>query len=103
MVALSKLRPAARNARTHSKQQIGQIAASMKQFGVINPVIIDDRGIIAAGHGRVEAAKRLGLKVIPVIRLNDLSASEVRAYMLADNKLAQNAGWDREVLALELG
>jgi DNA modification methylase len=102
MVPLSKLRPADRNARTHSKKQVGQIAKSMKRFGVINPLIADDRGRIVAGHGRLEAAKLLGLKCVPVIRLTDLSNAEIRAYMLADNKLAQNAGWDRELLALEL-
>jgi ParB-like nuclease domain len=103
MVPLRDLKPAERNARTHSKKQVGQIAASMKRFGVINPVITDDRGRIIAGHGRFEAAKLLGLKLVPVIRLTELSDAEIRAYMLADNKLAQNAGWDREVLALELG
>jgi DNA modification methylase len=102
MVPLSKLHPADRNARTHSKKQIGQIAASMKRFGAINPVIIDEHGRIVAGHGRFEAAKSLGLKCYPVIRLTDLSETELRAYRLADNKLAQNAGWDREVLAHEL-
>jgi DNA modification methylase len=102
MVPLRSLKPAERNARTHSKKQIRQIAESMKRFGVINPLIVNDRGQIIAGHGRFEAAKLLGLKIVPVIRLTDLNETEIRAYMLADNKLAQNAGWDREVLALEL-
>ena len=102
MVPLTKLRPADRNARTHSKKQIQQIAASMKRFDVVNPLIADERGKIIAGHGRFEAAKLLGLKFVPVIQLTDLSDAESRAYMLLDNKLAQNAGRDREVLALEL-
>jgi DNA modification methylase len=102
MVSPHTLRTAERNARTHSKKQIQQIADSMARFGVINPVVIDDRRRIAAGHARAEAAKLLGLKRIPVIRLSELSEAEVRAYMLADNKLAEKAGWDREVLALEL-
>lgn len=102
MVPLTKLRPADRNARTHPKKQIQQIAASMKRFNVVNPLIADERGKLIAGHGRFEAAKLLGLKTVPVIRLTDLSDAEVRAFGLIDNKLAQNAGWDREVLALEL-
>jgi DNA modification methylase len=97
------LRLAQRNARTHSKKQIRQIADSMLRFGVINPLIVDDRGRIVAGHARAEAAKLLGLKEVPCIRLSHLSETEIRAYMLADNKLAEKAGWDREILALELG
>ena len=103
MVPLTKLKPADRNARTHSKKQVGQIAESMKRFGVINPLIADDRGRIVAGHGRLEAAKLLGLKFFPVIRLTDLSDVEIRAYRLADNQLVLNSSWDREILALELG
>ena len=102
MLAPGSLKPAPRNARTHSKKQIRQIADSMLRFGVINPVIVDGRGRIAAGHARAEAAKLLGLERIPAIRLSHLSETELRAYMLADNKLAEKAGWDREVLALEL-
>jgi hypothetical protein len=101
MLFVSSLRPSARNARTHSKKQIQQIADSMKRFGVINPIIADERGQIVAGHARAEAAKLLGIKQVPVIRVSHLSESEVRAYMLADNKLAEKAGWDRELLALE--
>lgn len=96
------LRPAERNARTHSKKQIREIADSMVRFRVINPIIADDRGRIVAGHARVEAAKLLGLKQVPVIRLSHLNETEIRAYMLADNKLAEKAGWNREMLAVEL-
>jgi DNA modification methylase len=102
MLPPGSLRPAPRNAHTHSKKQIRQIADSMVRFGVINPVIVDASGQIVAGHGRAKAAELLGLKEIPVIRLSHLSETELRAYMLADNKLAEKAGWDRELLALEL-
>lgn len=91
-----------RNARTHSKKQIAQIASSIAKFGFNNPVLIDMEGMIVAGHGRVEAAKELGLKTVPVIRLEHLSDAEKRAYILADNRLAEKAGWDREILAIEL-
>ena len=74
----------------------------MARFGVINPVVADEHGQIVAGHARVEAARLLGLKQIPVIRLSHLSETEIRAYMLADNKLAEKAGWNREILAIEL-
>ncbi len=96
------LKPYARNARTHSPKQITQIAASIKAFGFNNPVLVDKTGSIIAGHGRVEAAKQLGLEMVPVIRLEHLSESEKRAYILADNRLAEKAGWDREILAIEL-
>ena len=99
---ISSLRPYARNARTHSKKQIKQIAASIMRFGFTNPVLVSDDGEIIAGHGRVEAAKSLGWKSVPVIALSHLSETERRAYVLADNKLALNAGWDREILAIEL-
>jgi DNA modification methylase len=101
MVPLRSLKPAQRNARTHSKKQIRQIADSMKQFGVINPLIVDERTHIVAGHARAQAAELLGLKQVPVIRISHLTDIQVRAYMLADNKLAEKAGWDREALALE--
>jgi DNA modification methylase len=96
------LRPSPRNARTHSKKQIRQIAQSIERFGFTNPVLISDEGEILAGHGRVEAAKLLGLKSVPTLRLSHLSAEERRAYVIADNKLALNAGWDQEILAIEL-
>jgi ParB family transcriptional regulator, chromosome partitioning protein len=94
--------PYARNARTHSEAQVAQIAASIREFGFCNPVLIDKDGGIIAGHGRVLAAQRLGLKVVPTITLGHLSETQKRAYILADNKLALNAGWDDEMLKVEL-
>lgn len=99
--ALSVLKPASRNARTHSDKQLAQIAASIEQFGFTNPVLVDDEDRIVAGHGRVEAARSLGITEVPVIRLAHLTSEELRAYALADNKLAANAGWDPEILAIE--
>jgi len=96
------LRPYTRNARTHSPKQIAEIAASIKAFGFNNPVLIDKDNGIVAGHGRVEAAKLLGLATVPTIRLEHLTDAQKRAYILADNKLAEKAGWDREILAIEL-
>jgi ParB-like chromosome segregation protein Spo0J len=101
-VAVRALQPYAGNARTHSNKQIRQIARSIERFGFCNPVLIDDNGQIMAGHGRVAAANLLGLAEVPVVRLSHLSEGEKRAYVLADNKLAENAGWDREILAIEL-
>jgi DNA modification methylase len=100
--SVAALKPYARNARTHSKKQIKQIASSIERFGFVNPVLIGDDGEIIAGHGRVEAAKQLGLRTVPTLALSHLSETEKRAYVLADNKLALNAGWDREILAIEL-
>ena len=100
--SVASLKPYARNARTHSKKQIKQIASSIERFGFVNPVLIGDDGEIIAGHGRVEAAKQLGLKTVPTLALSHLTETERRAYVLADNKLALNAGWDREILAIEL-
>ena len=100
--SITSLRPYARNARTHSKKQVRQIAASIERFGFTNPVLISGDGEIIAGHGRVEAAKLLGWKAVPTIALAHLSETERRAYVLADNKLALNAGWDKEILAIEL-
>lgn len=99
---IASLRPYARNARTHSKKQVKQIAASIERFGFTNPVLVSDDGEIIAGHGRVEAAKLLGLRKVPTLALSHLSEAERRAYVLADNKLALNAGWDKEMLAIEL-
>ena len=96
------LRPYAGNARTHSKKQVKQIAASIERFGFTNPVLVSDDGEIIAGHGRVEAAKLLGMKTVPTLALSHLSDAERRAYVLADNKLALNAGWDKDILAIEL-
>jgi DNA modification methylase len=102
MVPLEGLKKSKRNARTHSKKQIDQIADSIRQFGFITPIVVDSGNRIIAGHGRAEAAESIGLKTVPVIRLTNLSETELRAYMLADNQIAQNAGWDRELLAVEL-
>ena len=102
MVPVTRLVASKRNARTHSKKQIRQIADSIKRFGFNNPVLVDDGGTIIAGHGRVEAAKLLGMDDVPTLRLSHLSATEQRAYVLADNRLAEKAGWDREILAVEL-
>jgi DNA modification methylase len=99
---IETLRPYARNARTHSKKQIRQIAKSIERFGFCNPVLIDDTSQIIAGHGRVEAAKLLDMKEVPTVMLSHLNPTEVRAYILADNRLAELAGWDREILAIEL-
>jgi 16S rRNA G966 N2-methylase RsmD len=96
------LRPYPNNARTHSRKQIALIAKSIKLFGFNNPVLIDDNNQIIAGHGRVEAAKLLKMEAVPTVRLCHLSAEDKRAYILADNKLAERAGWDKEILATEL-
>jgi len=101
-IAVDALKPNARNARTHSKRQVEQIADSIKAFGFVVPVLIDDDRVMIAGHGRYAAAKLLGLKEVPVIRVTGLSATKRRALALADNKIAANAGWDREILAAEL-
>ena len=102
MRPVSDLKPYARNARTHSKKQVRQIADSIARFGFTNPILISDDGGIIAGHGRVMAAKLLGLTTVPTLALSHLSEAERRAYVLADNKLALNAGWDSEILAIEL-
>lgn len=99
---LASLKPARRNARKHSERQIAQIAASIAQFGFTNPVIIDGHGRIVAGHGRVAAARQIGLAEVPVIQAGHLDESDLRAYALADNQLALNAGWDEETLRVEL-
>ncbi len=99
---ISELRPYAGNARTHSKRQIRQIMDSISRFGFTNPVLIGDDDGIVAGHGRVMAAERLGMTHVPTIRLSHLTAAERRAYVIADNKLALNAGWDQDLLAIEL-
>lgn len=101
-VALDAIRANPRNARTHNQRQVGQIAASIEAFGFTNPILVDETDEIIAGHGRLEAAIRLGLAAVPVIRVVHLSGSEKRALMLADNKIALNAGWDMEILADEL-
>src|SRR6056297_627077 len=100
---LTRLRPWQRNARTHSKKQIRQIADSIETFGFTNPVLIDAENTILAGHGRVAAAKLLGMERVPCVRLEHMTPAQKRAYVLADNKLALNAGWDEQILAEELG
>jgi DNA modification methylase len=102
VVPLEQLKPYARNARIHSPDQIKQIAASIAQFGFINPVLVDANLEIVAGHGRVEAARHLQLEAVPVFRLGHLSVDEARALRLADNKIASNSKWDADLLALEL-
>ena len=99
---IETLRPYQGNARTHSKRQIRQIANSIQRFGFCNPVLIDNQRQIIAGHGRVAAARLLGVDQIPTVELAHLSDAEKRAYILADNRLAEKAGWDREILAIEL-
>ncbi len=100
-VKTASLIPYARNSRTHSEQQIGKIAASIKEFGFLNPVIIDGANGIVAGHGRVLAAQKLGMTELPVIEASHLSDSQRRAYVIADNRLALDAGWDEEMLRVE--
>ncbi|MBL6425910.1 MAG: site-specific DNA-methyltransferase [Maritimibacter sp.] len=95
--------PFANNARTHSAEQVALIAGSIREFGFNNPVLVDGQNGVIAGHGRLLAANKLGLKTVPVIELGHLSEAQKRAYILADNRLAERAGWDRELLSLELG
>ena len=102
ILPIDTLIPYARNSRTHSDEQVAQIAASIREFGFTNPVLIDGDGGIIAGHGRVLGARKLGLAEVPCIRLAHLTEAQRRAYVIADNKLALNAGWDDEMLALEL-
>ena len=96
------LKPYPRNARTHSKKQIHQIAASIKSFGFNNPILIDQYNKVIAGHGRLEAAKHLGIKTVPTVLLDHMSESQKKAYIIADNRLAELAEWDNEILAIEL-
>jgi DNA modification methylase len=100
-IAIDALIPYARNSRTHSDAQVAQIAASIKEFGFTNPVLIDKDGGIIAGHGRVLAARKLGLADVPCIRLEHLTDAQKRAYVIADNRLALNSGWDTEMLKVE--
>ena len=98
----ASLIPYASNSRTHSDEQVAQIAGSIKEFGFTNPVLIDEQSGIIAGHGRVLAARKLGMETLPCIRLTHLSDAQRRAYVIADNKLALNAGWDEETLKAEI-
>ena len=102
VVAISALQRYGNNARTHSRRQIKKVAASIERFGFVNPVLIDQDNLIIAGHGRVAAARRLGWKEVPALRVEHLSETEKRAYILADNRLAEEAGWNQEMLAIEL-
>jgi|688.fasta_scaffold71252_3 hypothetical protein len=99
---IESLIPYARNSRTHSDAQVAQIAASIREFGWTNPVLIDTEGGIIAGHGRIMAGRKLGIKEAPCIVLDNLTDAKRRAYIIADNKLALNAGWDVELLKIEL-
>ncbi|MFC3118928.1 ParB N-terminal domain-containing protein [Jhaorihella thermophila] len=99
---LASLTPYAGNPRTHSEEQIAQIAASIAEFGFTNPILADGKGVIIAGHGRLLAAQRLGLEKVPVITLGHLTEAQRRALVIADNKIAENAGWDEELLRAEL-
>lgn len=101
-LSTDQLIPYARNARTHSRAQIQQLANSIQAFGFINPVVIDEQYMIVAGHARVLAAKQLGLEEIPTVRVEHLTEAEKRAYILADNKIAENAGWNLELLQIEI-
>lgn len=99
---ISRLIPYVNNSRTHSDEQVAQIAASIREFGFTSPILIDESDGIIAGHGRVLAARKLGMAEVPCIRLGHLTEAQRRAYIIADNKLALNAGWDEELLAVEL-
>ena len=99
---IADLKPDPRNARTHPKRQVEQLCASIRSFGFTNPVLVDEAGVLIAGHGRLRAAKELGLSTVPVIELLDLTEAQKKALRLADNKIALNAGWDLEILKLEL-
>lgn len=100
-VKVANLVPYARNSRTHSAEQVAQIAASIREFGFTNPLLIDEQGGIIAGHGRLLAAQKLGFDEVPAITLQGLSDAQKKAYVIADNKLALNAGWDDEMLRVE--
>ena len=99
---VERLVPYERNARTHSAEQVAQIAASIREFGFTNPILVDGKDGIIAGHGRLMAAKDLGLSEVPVVVLDHLTEAQKRAYVLADNKLALNAGWDISLLQQEV-
>ena len=101
-VEIEKLKPYKNNARTHSDEQIEKIAKSMKEFGFINPVLVDGDLNVIAGHGRILGAKKLGMKEVPCLFIEDLTEEQKRAYIIADNKLAEDAGWDKELLKIEL-
>jgi len=99
---VSDLIPYVNNSRTHSEEQVAQVAASIKEFGFTNPILVDEQGGIIAGHGRIMAAKKLSMDTVPCIELTGLTEAQKKAYIIADNKLALNSGWDTEMLSLEL-
>lgn len=99
---IESLIPYARNSRTHSDEQVAQIASSIKEFGFVNPILIDQESIIIAGHGRLLAAQRLKIKEVPIILLDKLTEAQRKALVIADNRIALNAGWDYEMLSVEL-
>jgi ParB-like chromosome segregation protein Spo0J len=101
-LATGDLIPYVNNSRTHDDKQVGQIAASIKEFGFTNPILIDNDNGIIAGHGRLQGAQKLGIEQVPCIRLGDLTEAQKKAYVIADNKLALNAGWDMDLLAVEI-
>ena len=101
-VDTNQLQPYSQNARTHSKRQISQIAQSIRNFGFNNPILVDGNNVVIAGHGRLMAAKSLAMKEVPIIRLENLTEAKKKAYILADNKLAEKAGWDKEIIQIEL-
>ena len=103
LAPLAELIPYARNARTHSDAQVAQIAASIREFGFTNPVLVDGQRGVIAGHGRLLAARKLGMTEVPTLELSHLSPAQRRAYVLADNRLALSAGWDEDLLRVELG
>src|ERR1700722_8391770 len=102
MWLIDKLIPWATNPRTHSEAQVAQIAASIAEFGFNNPILVDTQAGIIAGHGRLLAARKLGLREVPIIVLDHLTDAQKRAYVIADNKLAENAGWDEDLLRIEI-
>jgi len=102
VVSTDSLFPYISNSRTHSDDQVTQIAASIREFGFLNPILIDSSNSIIAGHGRLLAAKKLGLSEVPILRIEHLTEAQRKAYVIADNKLALNAGWDDEVLKAEI-
>ena len=102
-IPLAELRPNPKNPRTHSNKQLKKIRRSIKAFGPLNPLIVDENNVILAGHGRAKAAHQEGLTHLPVLRYSHLTDAQKRAYVIADNKIAQEAGWDRDMLAIELG
>ena len=99
---VESLVPYVNNARTHSDEQVAQVAASIREFGFTNPILIDEQNSIIAGHGRLAAARKLGMDTVPTIQLEGLSETQKKAYVIADNQLALNAGWDMDLLRLEI-